>query len=101
MDLPEVTDGIRNRLAGVSDIRSTIAFDFGKDGVVHIDARNTPATVTNDVGHADCRISIKFADFLALAEGTLSPGTAFITGKIKVKGSMATAMKIRHLLLPA
>jgi putative sterol carrier protein len=37
-------------------------------------------------------------DFVGLATGTLDPTMAFMTGKLKVRGDMALAMKLQNLL---
>jgi hypothetical protein len=47
---------------------------------------------------AKCTIAIKDADLLALVNGTLSPGMAFMTGKIKVQGDYGLAMKLSQVI---
>ena len=37
-------------------------------------------------------------DFVGLATGKLDPTMAFMTGKLKVRGDMALAMKLQNLL---
>jgi putative sterol carrier protein len=43
-------------------------------------------------------ITIKDEDFVKLMNGQLSGQVAFMSGKLKFKGSMATAMKLQGLL---
>jgi putative sterol carrier protein len=43
-------------------------------------------------------ITIKDEDFVKLMNGKLSGQVAFMTGKLKFKGSMGTAMKLQGLL---
>jgi putative sterol carrier protein len=43
-------------------------------------------------------ITIKDEDFVKLMNGQLSGQVAFMTGKLKFKGSMGTAMKLQGLL---
>lgn len=45
-----------------------------------------------------CTVSLAAADFVALAEGKLNPTAAFMTGKLKIKGDMAMAMKLQAVL---
>jgi hypothetical protein len=47
---------------------------------------------------AKCTIAMKDSDLLAMVNGTLSPSMAFMTGKIKIKGDYALAMKLQQVL---
>lgn len=47
---------------------------------------------------AKCTIAIKEADLLALVNGKLSAGMAFMTGKIKIQGDYGLAMKLSQVL---
>lgn len=47
---------------------------------------------------AKCTVAMKDADLVALVNGTLSPGMAFMTGKIKVKGDYGLAMKLQQII---
>jgi len=44
---------------------------------------------------ADLTITVADDDFVALADGKLNPQTAFMRGKLKIKGNMALAMKLQ------
>ena len=46
---------------------------------------------------ADTTITISEDDFEQLVAGELNPMTAFMTGKLKVKGDMGAAMKLQKL----
>jgi putative sterol carrier protein len=47
---------------------------------------------------AKCTVAVKDTDLIALVNGTLSAGMAFMTGKIKVKGDYGLAMKLQQVL---
>ncbi len=96
MSLEEITKGLADRVAKGSNLNATVKFDFGDDGVVFVDGNND--TVSNEDADADCTITITKANFLALSSGDLDPTTAFMMGKLKVKGNMGIAMKLQSLL---
>lgn len=47
---------------------------------------------------AKCTIAVKDTDLVALVNGTLGAGMAFMTGKIKVTGDYGLAMKLSQVL---
>lgn len=49
----------------------------------------------------DLRVTVSDANFVALVSGKLDPQTAFMMGKLKIKGSMGLAMKLGPLLSAA
>lgn len=98
MDLEEVTAALRQRVGDNSGLGASIKFDFGGDGVIHIDGLSTPNSVTNDDKDATCVISISMEDFRAMTKGELDPTTAFMMGRLKVDGDMSVAMKLSNLL---
>lgn len=94
MDLAEVTQRMQTALAG-GGFDKKVKFDFGSTGKLLIDG---PASkVTNDDGAADATVQVDFEDFKNIAQGTLDPMMAFMSGKLKVTGDMAVAMKLQAL----
>jgi putative sterol carrier protein len=57
-----------------------------------------PVMTTEDREEVDCTIIMKEEDFIAMVEGTLRAELAFMTGKLKIKGDMFWAMKLKSLL---
>jgi putative sterol carrier protein len=95
--IDEITERMRERFAA-SDFDAKIKFDFGADGLIHVDGSQRPPAVGNADAEADCTITIALADFLDLVKGDLNPTTAFMMGKLKVDGSMAIALKLAGIL---
>jgi putative sterol carrier protein len=75
----------------------TLKFDFG-DQKIYLDGTGTGNLISTDDKEADCTIGVTQEDFLGMMTGSVNPMTAFMSGKIKVKGDMSVAMKLQSLL---
>jgi putative sterol carrier protein len=53
--------------------------------------------VSEGAGEADCTISTSAEVFERLVRREQNPTTAYMTGKLKVKGDMGAAMKLQKL----
>ena len=98
MSLEQVTNDIKKRVGDDAGLGATLKFDLGDAGVVFIDGKSTPNTVTNDNKDADCSVGLTLEDFQAMLAGDLAPTTAFMSGKLKVEGDMGVAMKLQGLM---
>ena len=68
---------------------------------VTVDLKNDNGNITvGKVGKADATFIILDDDFIKLSQGKLKPQDAFMTGKMKIKGNMAKAMKFNPSVLP-
>lgn len=63
--------------------------DCGKDPAQIMEDKDSPAVTT---------ISMEAKDFEKMATGELNPQMAFMAGKVKVDGSLGTAIKLGQLL---
>lgn len=91
--LTDVTRVFAEKKATITGKR--VMLDFGEVGVIMLDGINN--TVSNNRGDADTTIQISLENFIAMAQGKLNGTTAFMQGKLKVKGDMTTAMKFQSL----
>jgi len=98
MNLAELTEKMRNKLAQDEGVPNIIKLDFGADGIILYDGKSTPHSITNEDGPADCTIRIKLADLLDIISGRKSAQAAFMFGKLKVDGDLSVAMKLSRLL---
>jgi|LauGreDrversion4_2_1035121.scaffolds.fasta_scaffold288901_2 putative sterol carrier protein len=66
-----------------------------------IDLKNNNGSVRKgEDENADCTFTMKPEDFLALAMGKLNPQSAFMSGKLKIKGGLGVAMKFTPNVFP-
>ncbi|HPE49154.1 MAG TPA: SCP2 sterol-binding domain-containing protein [Hyphomonas sp.] len=96
MDLAELTSKAAAAVAGGSDFKKTVKFDFGSVGKLLIDG--VAGKADNSDGDADATISVDWDDFKKISEGALDPTMAFMQGKLKVAGDMSVAMQLQNLM---
>jgi putative sterol carrier protein len=98
MSLESVTETIKGRVGDDAGLGATLKFDMGDVGVIFIDGKSSPNTVSNDNKDADCTIGLSLDDLESMMAGDLAPTTAFMAGKLKVEGDMGVAMKLQTIM---
>jgi putative sterol carrier protein len=83
-----------DKLAG---IETSYLFDVEGAGQWHVDIHDGHLHVTEGGGDADCTISASSEVFERIVSGEQNPTTAYMTGKLKIKGDMGAAMKLQKL----
>ena len=98
MDLQACTDALRAKVGDASGLNATLKFDCGADGVVVLDGKSVPNTVSNVDSETECTVAITLENLAALLTGELEPATGFMMGKFKVSGDMSVAMKLQRVV---
>lgn len=98
MSLETIQSKVKEKLSLAAGLNAKIKVDFGDDGIVFVDATQTPPAISNEDAEADTTIAVSMDTFKAILEGTQDPNIAFMMGKLKVKGSMGLAMKLNGIL---
>jgi putative sterol carrier protein len=98
MDMQAITEALRTKVGDDSGLGAVLKFDCGDDGVVVIDGKATPNTVSADNRDADCTVAISRENLTALVTGELNPMNGFMMGKFKVSGDMSVAMKLSRVV---
>ena len=97
MSFEKIFDAIKEKAVAASALGNTLKFDFG-DQQVFLDGTGSANTVSAENKDADCTVVIAQDDFESILSGDLNPMSAFMSGKIKVKGDIGVAMKLPSLL---
>ncbi len=98
MSLDAITEQMRSRVGSSANLKKSVKFDFGDDGVVRIDDTVSPAVVDNQNVATDCTVKVSMADFTEMATGKQNPQMAFMMGKLKIEGDMGVAMQLGSIL---
>jgi putative sterol carrier protein len=83
-----------SKLAGVNN---SYLFDIEGEGRWLVDVRDGNLTVNEGGGDADVTISSSAETFEKIRSGEQNPTTAYMSGKLKIKGDMGAAMKLQKL----
>ncbi|RCN34488.1 thiolase protein [Ancylostoma caninum] len=76
--------------------KSDVVFEEIKERI----NESNPPYVGNEERPVEIEISLKDGDFMNMAAGKMKPDQAFMQGKMKLKGNIAKAMKLKNLLDP-
>ena len=90
--LPERADA--SKTAGMTN---SYLFDIEGAGQWKVDVDDGSVTVAEGGGDADVTISTSQETFERIIAGEQNPTSAYMTGKLKVKGDMGAAMKLQKL----
>ena len=78
-------------------LNATYLFDIDGAGKWTVRVENGKPTVSEGESDAATTISASEDTFLRIVNGEQNATTAFMTGKLKVRGDMASAMKLQQL----
>jgi putative sterol carrier protein len=91
-NLPSRADA--SKTAGMTN---SYVFDIEGAGQWKVDVDNGSVSVTEGGGDADVTIATSQETFEKIIAGEQNPTSAYMTGKLKVKGDMGAAMKLQKL----
>jgi putative sterol carrier protein len=81
----------------IAGMNNSYAFDIGGAGQWTVRVNDGAVTVAEGLEAADVTISASADTFEGIARGEQNPTTAYMTGKLQIKGDMGAAMKLQKL----
>jgi putative sterol carrier protein len=99
MTAREFFEGLESRVdaSKTAGMTNSYVFDIEGAGTWKVDVQDGTVSVTEGGGDADATISASEETFGQIASGDLNATTAYMTGKLKIKGDMGAAMKLQKL----
>jgi putative sterol carrier protein len=83
--------------AKTAGMNNSYLFDIEGAGQWVVQVDDGKVSVSEGGGDADTTIQATQDNFLAISRGELNPTTAYMTGKLKIKGDMGAALKLQKL----
>ena len=78
-------------------MNNSYLFDIEGAGQWIVAVNDGAVSVSEGGGEADTTISTSEETMMAVVRGEQNPTTAYMTGKLKIKGDMGAAMKLQKL----
>jgi putative sterol carrier protein len=98
MELSELTDELRKRAGQNVKLGYKVRFILEDDSIIFWDGTEHPPAIDNeDKADATTTIRISPENLKKLMDGALDPTLAYMTGKLKVEGSMGVALKLTSM----
>jgi putative sterol carrier protein len=99
MNAREFFDTLETRVdpAKTAGMNNSFLFDIEGAGKWTVDVKHGRVSVSEGGEDADAVISTSEETFDKIASGDQNPTSAYMTGKLKVKGDMGAAMKLQKL----
>jgi putative sterol carrier protein len=83
--------------AKTAGMRNSYVFDIDGEGAWTVRVDDGVVSVTEGAEQADATISASADTFERIVRGEQNPTTAYMTGKLKIKGDMGAVMKLQKL----
>jgi putative sterol carrier protein len=95
----EFFEGLPERVSPdrIEGMNNTYLFEIEGAGTWTVAIADGAIEVTEGAGDADVTFSASAESFEKIVSGEQNPTTAYMTGKLKIKGDMGAAMKLQKL----
>jgi|ERR671934_2872172 putative sterol carrier protein len=92
-------EGLESRLdqGKAAGLTASYLFDIEGSGKWTVDVDDGRVAVHEGEEEADCTITTSEQTFMKIVRGEQNPTAAYMSGKLRVRGDMGTAMKLQKL----
>ena len=97
MEIEQIRLELAEKVKMVDPIGKKLKFKLDDD-IILIDGSAGENAITDIDGEADCTITMSKETYLKLQRKEIKPMIATLTGKIKVKGDIGLAQKLKQLM---
>jgi putative sterol carrier protein len=99
MSVKEFFDTLETRIdqSKTAGMNNSYLFDIDGAGTWKVDVQDGSVKVTEGTADADVTITTSEETFEKIVSGEQNATSAYMTGKLKVKGDMGAAMKLQKL----
>ena len=99
MNAREFFEGLESRIdkSRTAGMQNSYLFDIDGAGTWKVDVQDGNVKVTENAEDADVTITTSEETFEKIVSGEQNATSAYMTGKLKVKGDMGAAMKLQKL----
>jgi putative sterol carrier protein len=100
MTAREFFEALPNRANGTQTdgLDASYVFEIDGGGTWTVKVENGKVAVTEGDEGGDCTISTSEEVFERIVDGSQNPLTAYMTGKLKVRGDVGAAMRLKSVL---
>ena len=98
-DVKEFFDGLESRAdaSKTAGMNNSYVFDIEGAGQWKVDVKDGAVSVSEGGGDADVTLTTSEETFQKIISGEQNPTSAYMTGKLKIKGDMGAALKLQKL----
>ena len=97
MEIAQIRQELAEKVTKIDPIGKRLKFKMD-DEFIFIDGRDNTNVVRDTDEEADCTITMSKDTYLKLQRKEMKPMIATLTGKLKVKGDIGLAQKLKQLM---
>ena len=98
MSLDALTKTVKEKAAQNVSLGHTVLFDLGDEGAIFWDGTQNPAVISNEKAEAETTLKLSAASLQKMLDGGMNATLAYMTGSLKISGSMGVALKINSMM---